>query len=113
MIEMHANDMASRDMLRTVDPMTLFAVSGLESHRGEPICLHTDLFFSCHEELWAHECCGRMQPSLSHESSRDMFSLQPYSARCGDSRRPRVCIQRDVGTTDVIPSLATPGSSAV
>ena len=28
MIEMHANDMASRDMLRTVDPMTLFAVSG-------------------------------------------------------------------------------------
>ena len=43
MMEMHAHDMASRDTLRTVDPMTLFAVSGSETHRDKPIYPHTDL----------------------------------------------------------------------
>ena len=55
MIEMHSHDMASRDTLRTVDPMTLFAVSGSETHHDKPIYPHTDLFLSFHEELRAHE----------------------------------------------------------
>ena len=65
MMEMNAHDMASRDTLRTVDPMTLFAVSGSESHRGEPICPHTDLVLSFHEERALMRCRGRMQPSVA------------------------------------------------
>ena len=50
---------------------------------------------------------------FSTTESKDALSLQSCSARCGDSGRPRVCIQRDVGLTDVIASLETPGSNAV
>ena len=51
--------------------------------------------------------------ALSTSDSNDAFSLQDCGARCEDSPRPRVCIQRDDCTTDVIPSLPTPGSCAV
>ena len=57
--------------------------------------------------------CNPLSHEFSTTDSKDAFSLRSCSARCGDSRRPRVCIQRDVGLTDVIASLETPGSNAV
>ena len=57
--------------------------------------------------------CNPLSHEVSTTDSKDAFSLQSCSARCGDSRRPRVCIQRDVGLTEVIASLETPGSNAV
>ena len=52
---MHAHVRPLRDMPRKDDRMPLIAVSGRETDRGEPLCLHMALVLSCYEELWAHE----------------------------------------------------------
>ena len=45
--------------------------------------------------------------------SHNAFSWMACSACCGNSRLPRVCIQRDACMSDMIFLLATPGSTAV